>query len=96
MFPQESFSPQPVRLSLEFSWTGSRQVALEEIDRFPVGGFCRGHRKQDLASQLNPAFAWCDASCALEADDNTGRETDVVLMHTEPVRGKKTLPAVGT
>jgi hypothetical protein len=48
---------QPVKLSLEFPWTGSRQVALEEIDRFPVGGFCRGHKKQDLASPLNPAFA---------------------------------------
>jgi hypothetical protein len=54
---QKRVFQQAVKLSLEFPWTGSRQVALEEIDRFPAGGFCGGHRKQDLASQLNPAFA---------------------------------------
>jgi hypothetical protein len=56
---QKRVLQQPVRLSLEFPGTGSSEVALEEeeIDRFPVGGFCRGHGKQDLASRLNSAFA---------------------------------------
>jgi hypothetical protein len=62
VFPKSNVSnrelfPQTAKLSLEFLRTGSTEIALEEIDSFPVGGFCRGHGKQDLASPLNPAFA---------------------------------------
>ena len=52
--------------------------------RQPAGcrrySFVRGHRNQDSANQLNPAFA-----CALEMNHNAGGDADIVLHNVEEV-----------